>query len=357
LKKLRRLALPLLFLLLVRAASAQSPLSVNVIKREDPGRDWSCSRPSNCTADYYRFIELAADHARPISGWRLFWQMNRIRLRMTRLEGRALPESELRDRIIDGLNIGFLLDGFDPRPLTVATTARRTAVSGYEERSLLFDDPLVGQFKALLLLPQGQGFVPPVPAVIAIHGHSDDAVVYRDQYHGADYPGRDYAILILTMRAMSVDRAEHAVSKKLLRHGFTLAGLHVYETLLGLKYLRHLAGIDPERIGLIGHSGGSSIGDLTIRIEPRFAVFVTDHAVNWYRSAFFELYHCETVPALYPIHKAINNFSTARVPTARVPYGYARGMAEVFAALDKHLKPARAGTTTEPGASATGPAM
>ena len=128
----------------------------------------------------------------------------------------------------------------------------------------------------------------------------------------------------------------------LLKVLVSATGLHVYETLLGLKYLRHRTGIDPHRIGLIGHSGGSSIGDLAIRVENRFAAFVTDHSVNWYRSALFELYHCETVPVLYPIHRSINNFSNATVPTKRVPYGYPNGMGEIFNAFDAHLRPALA---------------
>jgi dipeptidyl aminopeptidase/acylaminoacyl peptidase len=122
-----------------------------------------------------------------------------------------------------------------------------------------------------------------------------------------------------------------------LLRGFNLVGLRVYETLLGLKYLRSRPEVDPDRVGLIGHSGGSSASNLTVRLESAVRAYVSDCAVDWFKSSDFELYHCETAPALFPYHEVINDFATAPVPVKAVPYGYPNGMAEIFDFFDQHL--------------------
>ena len=84
-------------------------------------------------------------------------------------------------------------------------------------------------------------------------------------------------------------------------------------------------------------SGGSSASNLTVRLEPAVRAFVSDCQVDWYKSSDFELYHCETAPALFPYHELINAFTTAAVPVKAVPYGYTNGMDEIFAFFDQHL--------------------
>ena len=94
----------------------------------------------------------------------------------------------------------------------------------------------------------------------------------------------------------------------------------------------------PEKIGLIGHSGGSSTGNLTVRIEPKFKAFVSDNQVDWYKSSDTEPYHCETAPALYPYHDLINDFTTSVTPVLQVPYGYVTGMQPIWQFFREHVK-------------------
>lgn len=146
---------------------------------------------------------------------------------------------------------------------------------------------------------------------------------------------------MLTMRAMGSGLealVEHAVSRELLLDGFTRMGLRVYETFLGLKYLRYLPAVASERIGLIGHSGGSSTGNLTVRLDPGVSAYVSDHTVDYAEWVpFFRVYHCETVPELYPYSLLINDFETGSVPVKTVPYGYTGRMGEIFDFFDRHL--------------------
>ena len=245
-----------------------------------------------------------------------------------------LPPDELRAKILDGANVRFLYEGLIARPLRVTTIGKDDSNPGYDQRELLFEDPLVGTFYALLLTPKGPG---PFPGIVAIHGHGDSAQIYRDSYHGNEWPSHGYAIVIPTMRVMNIDTDEHNVSHDLLREGFTLIGLRLYESLLALKYLRSRPAVDPWRVGLIGHSGGSSTSNLTVRVEPAVKAYVSDWTVDWYSSGL-ELYHCETAPGLYPYNKLINDFTTSLTPVKAVPYGYTNGMAEIFDFFDKNLK-------------------
>ncbi|HEY3355357.1 MAG TPA: hypothetical protein VGQ83_19060 [Polyangia bacterium] len=316
------------------AGPEAAPRPGNVTEQEQPGADWSCGAPESCRADYDAFPGRAAAYARPIDETELnaqLWDM---------LVGNApeytapLAPAALRDALLDAMNARFLIDGLDARPLLVGVTARAETADAFE-LTLLFDDPWVGRFKGILLLPKGAG---PFPGLVAIHGHGDQAAIYRDDYHGREWPGRGYAILMLTMRVMGIDLDEHEVTHDLLRQGFDLMALRMYESLLGLKYLRWHPAVDPARVGLIGHSGGSSTGNLTVRVDLGVPAFVSDNTVDWFQSSVTELYHCETAPGLYPFHLLVNDFTTSTVPVKSVPYGYTNGMDEIFTFMDQHLQ-------------------
>jgi len=322
---------------------------INVVESSDVGAGRGWPDRATDTAAYEALIGKAAAFGRPITQEVLGAQIQALDEGAVPLETATLSPADLRRRIVEATNIGFLLDGLEARRLEVVTTSV-TRADGVVERDLVFVDPYVGKFAAILLTPEGRG---PFPAVIAIHGHPDDAAIYRDSFHGKDFPGHGYAILMLTMRAMAIDAAEHRISVDLLRGGFTLVGMRVYETLLGLKYLRFLAAkdgtIDAGRVGLIGHSGGSSACDLTVRVEPRFRAYVSDNSVNWHRSdspwekpfGKIEPWHCETVPALFPINEQIRDFATSATPILRVEYGAAKsrsGSDGIFRFFDGILK-------------------
>jgi hypothetical protein len=205
------------------------------------------------------------------------------------------------------------------RPLEVRSSESDAGAT--VERTLTLTDPFVGDLHAILLLPKGAG---PFPAVIALHGHGDRAEVYRDEHHGRDYPAHGLALLMLTFRGMNIDVYEHQATQTLMANGLHLMGMRVYEALLGLQYLRSLPEIDPQRIGLIGHSGGSSTGNLVVRLEPAFQAYVSDHQVDYLSSDPDEAYHCETVPGLYPLHNLVNDLATAPMPVLVVRYSHGR---------------------------------
>ena len=255
------------------------PTLYNVIEEEDLGTKWDCARPIVCIEDSRRFIDRAQPYSHPITLEDLHEQIGSVEDGEVDVITDPASVKDIGKEIIDILNIRFLLEGINQRPLR-ATTIRKIETADFFEKDLLFHDPFLGTFEGILMVPKGEG---PFPGIVAIHGHNDSARKYRDRYHGREYPAHGYAILMLTMRAMGFDllNREHSISKELLLNGFTLIGLRIYETLLGTKYLRYLPEVLSECIFLIGHSGGSSASNLTIRVEKGFSAYVSDYTHDY----------------------------------------------------------------------------
>jgi dienelactone hydrolase len=307
-----------------------------VVEYDDLGGTPSCETPpESCLEDYERFVWLASAHARPVAFDDVLSRLREIDEGRVPQEPR-LGEDVLRQRIVDELGIDFLLEGLTSRTLEVRRLSRAER-DGFVEHELELRDPWVGTFGALLLEPTSPG---PHPAIVAVHGHGDTMQVYRDDYHGSEHAPRGYVTLILSMRAMGSGAAallEHDAARTLMESGFSLMGLRVYETLVGIRYARQLASVDPSRVALIGHSGGSSTGNLVVHLEPTLSAFVADHQVDFAEwTARVEIVHCETVPGLYPVSAQIHDRSVSPVPTLEVPYRYTNGMQEIFDFFDLH---------------------
>ncbi len=298
---------------------------INVVESADPNADWDCESECECYTDYLTFIELTGAYSHPISEQDLEEQFDDIASLNTPLIEEQLSEDELRDALITNMNIGFLREDIDERLLQVVTTDLNE-YEDYYERKLLFIDPYVGTFKGILLTPKSSG---PHPGVVAIHGHWDNAEIFKVTYYGDMFPSRGYAILMLTMRNMCVDEFENLFTRSMLLSGFTAMGVRSYETLLGLKYLRYIPEVDENRIGLIGHSGGSVTNNLTIRTENLFKAMVTDCTGEYTNMGDGSLID-EAAPSLWPYHMLINDFSTSSTPIMPVPYGFTGLQEEIF---------------------------
>ncbi len=284
-----------------------------VVEAEDLGAAWTCEVRDDCWDHYLDFLTLASDHASPIAGGALGRQLAEIELQQVPLHGKP-PTGDLSADLIAALNMDFLFDGVEERPLTV-TVIEREQLPAYTRLRVLLHDPYVGTFDALLLTPYSEE---PVPAVVALHGHGDCPETYIDHYRGWTYPHAGYAFLAIGLRAAEgggPGTVEEMVATRLLLDGFSLVGLHAYEATLGLRYLQHLPAVDGDRVGLIGHSGGSAIGNLTVHMHDGFAAYVSDMAATYYHPG-----NDETTPALYPFHKLIEDFTTCRTPVLVVDY-------------------------------------
>jgi hypothetical protein len=279
----------------------------------DPWVD-RCGR--RCDGGYDDFLAGQARKRTPIGWLGLLRDLSRSKTFETQALG-TVREDRLASRIRTALAMDDLLEGLEERTLLVAILDE-TRRSGLLERRLLFGDEVVGSFEALLLMPLEPASP---PAVIGLHGHRDSARVFAAEFMGYELARRGLGVLIPDLRAHDCSLGESRIAFELLRHGSTLMGLKVYETLLMAKYLNSLEEVDSRFIGLLGHSGGSSIADLAVLVSDRFAAKVTDLRIEYDNRCGSLGVHCETVPALVSLSGAMKVVSPG-TPSLEVPYGY-----------------------------------
>ena len=185
--------------------------------------------PHQLPNDYLDFASRHADRGQPIGAKELSLALSDAdATRPVRLD---LDRWELHERIVQELNIDFLLDDLKhgKRAVRVERELRR---SGFTERRLVFEDSEIGSFVATLLVPPGDG---PHPAVLGLHGHRDDDVVFARRYLGEDLALRGYVVLMPRFGNFDCSVRESHIARKLLGEGFTLMGMRVYESMLALK--------------------------------------------------------------------------------------------------------------------------
>jgi len=334
---------------------------LSIAESMEPEGSWTCTpvagqeepwQVSSCNSDYLQFSSRASDFAVPVENcstlheqlanmWEEGWDQPRPPIP-------GLSAAQLREDLIETLNMGALLEGnqqhssLDARPLEVVTIGERDG-GGYRELELVLRDPYVGSFRALFLLPKGDG---PFPAVLVLPGHGESAAEHRDNRFGWLLPEEGLAALILDTRAYDTGPAEHEASLSLLCGGFSMMTVRVYEALLALKFLRGRTEICNGRLGLLGHSGGSVTGNLLIRLWPGIKGYVSDLTAIHFNvgdplegDAFGQIAD-ETHPGLARLSANLNALETAGTPVLSVPYGYSDGPVAMFEFFEEHLSAA-----------------
>jgi len=308
---------------------------INVIERTDLSLDFECKN-MNCLEPYYQFPERHKKYSKRISQNELRDQINMASSLINANTNSLfeLSSEELNKIILEGLNIGFLLEGINKRPLTV-TTISEHIYDDYLERNLLFEDVHVGKFRALILIPKVNKSS--FPALLGLDGHRSTRNRFKDEFMGLELMREGFVVLMIGFRAMNLGNDEVKISRKLLLHGFSLMGIRVYESLLLLKYLLYLNKVDNKRIGIIGHSGGSSIAHLIVRLTSHIRAKVTDFD-NDYLDMSGPI-HCERIPNLSYYHKTITDDSSLSIPALKVPYGFREMRENIKNFFLIHLKP------------------
>lgn len=276
----------------------------------------------NDTSAYETFIQNNSQYAKPISEEELQRQIEEA-INYLELNPSGKQTKNLRQTIIEKLNIGMLLEGLEERELIVTTTAINER-DYYTEKRLLFTDSQAGAFPALLLIPKQE--LSSHPAIIGLHGHGDSPEIFRDNFFAKDLVKEGFVVVMPMLRAMYLDDAEKEISKNMLLNGFNLMGMRVYETLLLIKYLDSSNFVDDTRIGIYGHSGGSETASLASRVTPVLKAGIYD-----FHSTLLDFgapddphdnYHCQVVPPLSYYMPSVNDHSTLSFPGKLFDYKY-----------------------------------
>ena len=241
------------------------------------------------------------------------------------------PGDDVGAAILQGTGMGFLFDAeaLDARPLQVVQRSETTETSDvgddYTLRELLLIDPLVGQVQVQHLLPLP--LTGSVPTVVILPGHSEDADTHRLQRFGQYLPELGFAVVIVSFRAWE-QRADHDATEAVLCHGLSMMLLRGYEAMLAMRFAEAAPESRGRAIGLLGHSGGSMVGNLLAWLDVNPAMVHVSDLDGDYRNAGpaedeLPAVDCATHPVLSLMSPAINDLQRAPVPVFQVPYGYA----------------------------------
>ncbi len=321
-----------------RAAVEQPSLSGDARTPPPDLRVGDCGRADQCLAGYDLFIKKAAEHSSPTTRDDLWASLWAIIDESATLAG-GIPEgSSLAAELLRESNADWLLAEAEKGQAAIVE-CEETLWGPAKQITLCIDDPWVGTFKALLLLPGIDG---PYPAIVAHPGHAESAAYHRDYRLGRELLEAGYVLAVLEPRAFAGDEFEHAITERLLLQGHTLVGLRLYELAVLHRYLASLPEVDGDHIGLMGHSGGSDPTSLAAFIDPRWQATAID-IVGWFMARIDDnkQLSSEVSPRLWRWHRLIET-TTPPVPRLRQDYGFPLGAGPLIEFFDRHLKPGSA---------------
>lgn len=324
------------------------PTSASLVAwRSDVGRAWDCDGPSIHCDEPYLDLARARGADQPACLEAAHEELAVLVLEPLPAVAAAAAPSELRDDLLQALDLAWLTDGMDERALDVWVVDERV-VDGLLEQRLLVDDPLVGTLQARLLWPLDT--VAPVPAVLALPGHPfTDAVdlEFLADQHGEALSRAGHAVLVPTVRAYDAWHAEDAATVALCCAGTSLLAVRHYETLVLQRLLRDLQ--ERGRLGrlaVVGHSGGSVLGRSLLRHASGFDAAVFDFAGEyaWGLPCDDEqgsplCLQEETHPGLHPLRRQLADGDLVpwTLPVLEQPYGYPDGPDQVLDFLAEQL--------------------
>jgi len=213
-----------------------------------------------------------------------------------------------------------LLDmlGLEPLPQRSALNARITGVIDkpeYTIEKLAFESLPRIFATANLYLPKRRSNR--VPAVIYVCGHAvspqGSKVMY--QHHAITFAKQGYACLIIDPIQIAETFALHHGAYNLemaewYAHGYTPAGVEVWNVIRALDYLETRPEVDKSRFGITGRSGGAAMSWFSAAVDSRLKVAVPVMGNSTYAAnvaANTQKGHCD---CMFPINTYAHDLMT-----------------------------------------------
>ncbi len=183
---------------------------------------------------------------------------------------------------------------------------------GTIEKVAFTSEPFVDVL-AYVCLPKNA--TPPYRFMVCLQGHSSGmhnsiAVQREDESQPLTVAGdldfglgcmqRGIAALCIEQRSFGERREQirpsqgcHEAAMNALMLGRTLTGERVYDVDRGLDYLAQRGDADLGNIGILGNSGGGTVGIFAAALLPRIAFAMPSCCLCTFRDSIMAMYHCE----------------------------------------------------------------
>ena len=284
---------------------------------------------------YYEFPQRYKEHIKEMSEDELSKIVQDMEgQRFLEIDEVSLEPAEMGRFVSERLNIEFLIRDIDASQFSVTLISQKDR-GRYIEEELLFDDSHIGSFLVLKLVPKRHGLQKHglLPAIIGLHGHGETVYAFRDEHMGRELAEEGFIVILPDFKVIRIppvdlpdgcrlEDIDGKISHYLMLKGFRLGGIRVYQTLLVLKYLQDDGRVDVERIGLIGHSGGSQMAGLVVWVAGGFIKAIVRDMELDFRDIMNDTVHCQTLPSLVPYTKFLGHPDRLGIKTLIVPYGF-----------------------------------
>jgi hypothetical protein len=216
-------------------------------------------------------------------------------------------ETAFRKKLVE------LLGGFPTEKVPLAPeVTERAEFPGYVRYRIVFNSRPLMSVPAYLLLPEKiEGRIPGIvclpghgPGKDTIVGFNDDGTPRPDiGGYQADFAiqaaRKGYAALAMEQLAFgernSPDEKTSGCQVPTVNAfmlGMTMIGLRVWDARCALDYLQTLPEVDPDRIGVMGISGGGTATLYTAAVETRFKAAVASGYLCTFRDSIMAMSHC-----------------------------------------------------------------
>jgi dienelactone hydrolase len=195
--------------------------------------------------------------------------------------------------------------------------------NGYMLEKLTLDLNGVEPVPAYFVRPFGAR--KPTPCILYNHAHGGNYVLGKDELlNGQDamqMPPYAKALTSLGYSALCIDhwafgerrgRKESEIFKDMLWHGRVMWGMMVYDSLKAVDYITSRPDCDPDRIGTLGLSMGSTMAWWTAALDERIRVCVDICCLTDYQ-AMIESRGVDWHSIYYFVPSLLNHFTTSSI--------------------------------------------
>ena len=191
-----------------------------------------------------------------------------------------------------------LLGGFPDRSPLDSRTIRREEGKDHLTEWVSYESEPGDVVPAVVLTPKRR--TPPLPAVICHHQHAGQYDLGKSevlgwkgnpqQAYAAELCARGYLVIAPDTIGfeerrhprMAGQHYEHFLAQEYLLKGLTLQGKMIWDVMRAVDYLLSRPEVDPNRIGIVGHSMGAAETWFSMSLEPRLKVGAASCATTSY---------------------------------------------------------------------------